>query len=219
LRALHRVRERLVSQRTAILNQIHAFLLERAVVVRQGLRFLRLGLPIILATRSDVLSPRILRLIEGLASDWRRPDERIDGLSQEIQAPARQDPACERLMTVPGIGPVISSNGSSDRQWCGVHEGTRLRRLARTGAKQISTGDRTLRGAISRRGNRYFRTLFVRAAWMVLVRIKDRGRYGLKAWIDDAKRECATMCWRSRWPTSLPALRGRFSTSSAPSNA
>src|SRR5262249_30525351 len=49
LQALHRVRERLVSQRTGIINQIRAFLLERGIAVRQGLRFLRAELPRILA--------------------------------------------------------------------------------------------------------------------------------------------------------------------------
>jgi transposase len=72
LQALHRVRERLVSQRTGIINQIRAFLLERAVAVRQGLRILRAELPIILVTRSDVLSARMLRVIEQLADDWIR---------------------------------------------------------------------------------------------------------------------------------------------------
>ena len=74
LQALHRVRERLVSQRTGIINQIRAFLLERGIAVRQGLRFLRAELPGILAKRSDVLSPRMLRVIEDLAGDWRRLD-------------------------------------------------------------------------------------------------------------------------------------------------
>src|SRR5881227_1697699 len=109
LQALHRVRERLVSQRTGIINQIRAFLLERGVAVRQGLRFLRAELPTILATRTDVLSPRMLRVIEELAGDWRRLDERIEGLSSEIEVLARRDVGCERLMTVPGIGPIISS--------------------------------------------------------------------------------------------------------------
>jgi transposase len=189
LQALHRVRERLVSQRTGIINQIRAFLLERGIAVRQGLRFLRTELPIILATRSNVLSPRMLRVIEELAGDWRRLDERIDGLSQEIEVLARQDPACERLMTVPGIGPIISSamvaaigngavfnKGRDFGAWLGVVP------------KQISTGDRTILGPISRRGNRYLRALFVQAAWVVLVRIKDWERYGLKAWIDAAKK-------------------------------
>jgi transposase len=109
LQALHRVRERLVSQRTGIINQIRAFLLERGVAVRQGLRFLRAELPRILAAPCDALSPRMLRVIEGLAGDWRRLDERIEGLSSEIEALARQDRGCERLMTVPGIEPIIAS--------------------------------------------------------------------------------------------------------------
>src|SRR3984893_13756234 len=106
LQALHRVRERLVGQRTGIINQIRAFLLERGVAVRQGLRFLRIELPGILAKRTDVLSPRMLHLIEGLADDWHRLDERIEVLSSEIGALACGDPACDRLMTVPGIGPI-----------------------------------------------------------------------------------------------------------------
>jgi transposase len=109
LKAPHRVRERLVSQRTGIVNQIRAFLLERGVAVRQGLRFLRAELPRILATPPDVLSPRIVRVIEGLAEDWRRLDTRIDHLSDEITVVARQDAGCERLVSVPGIGPIISS--------------------------------------------------------------------------------------------------------------
>src|SRR5467141_3885345 len=72
LQALHRVRERLVSQRTGIINQIRAFLLERGSAVRQGQRFPRAELPRILATPPDVLSSRMVRIIEDLAGDWRR---------------------------------------------------------------------------------------------------------------------------------------------------
>src|SRR5256884_2743817 len=68
LQAMHRVRERLVSQRTGIINQIRAFLLERGVAVRQGLRFLRSELPGILARPSDILLPRMARIIEDLAA-------------------------------------------------------------------------------------------------------------------------------------------------------
>ena len=72
--------------------------------MRQGQRFLCAELPRILATPLDVLSPRMLRIIEDLAGDWRRLDERVEGLSNEIEAIARQDTGCERLMSVPGIG-------------------------------------------------------------------------------------------------------------------
>src|SRR6059058_5201058 len=189
LQALHRVRERLVSQRTGIINQIRAFLLERGIAVRQGLRFLRAELPDILAKRTDVLSPRMLRIVEDLSGDWRRLDEPIEGLSSEIERLARQDKGCERLMTVPGIGPIISSAmvaaiGAGDAFLKGRDFGAWLGLVP----KQISTGDRTILGKISRRGNRYLRVLFVQAAWVVLVRIKNWEHYGLKSWIDAAKR-------------------------------
>src|SRR5262245_39593959 len=56
--------------------------------------------------------------------------------------------------------------------------------------KQISTGDRTILGSISKRGNRYLRALFVQAAWVVLVKVgpKHWQRYGLKSWIEAAKK-------------------------------
>jgi len=191
LQALHRVRERLVSQLTGIINQIRAFLLERGVAVRQGLRFLRAELPGILATRSDMLSPRMLRVIENLTEDWRRLDERIEDLSSEIETLARQDQGCARLMSVPGIGPIIASAmvaaiGTGDAFSKGRDFGAWLGLVP----KQISTGDRTILGGISRRGNRYLRTLFVQAAWVVLVRVgpKHWERYGLKSWIEAAKK-------------------------------
>src|SRR4029450_7151237 len=98
LQALHRVRERLVSQRTGTINQIRAFLLERGIAVRQGRLFLRAELPGILAAPSDALSSRMMRIIEELAADWRRLDERIEQLSSEIELLARSDAGCERLM-------------------------------------------------------------------------------------------------------------------------
>jgi transposase len=132
--------------------------------VRQGFRFLRAQLSGILATRSESLSPRMVRLIEDLAGDWSRLDERIEGLSCEIETLARRDAGCERLMSMPGIGPIISSaiNGS-DRHWRCIRQGPRLRRLVGLVPKQVWTGDRTLLGKISKRGNRYLR---VRAGGM-----------------------------------------------------
>ena len=185
------MRERLVSQRTGIINQIRAFLLEREIAVRQGLRFLRAELPDILAKRTDVLSPRMLRIVEDLSRDWRRLDERIEGLSSEIEALARQDQGCARLMSVPGIGPLISTAivaaiGTGDPFSKGRDFGAWLGLVP----KQMSTGDRTILGSISRRGNRYLRTLFVQAAWVVLVKVgpKQWERYGLKSWIEAAKK-------------------------------
>lgn len=188
LQALHRVRERLVSQRTGIINQIRAFLLERGIAVRQGRLFLRGALPSVLAAPSDALSPRMAQIIEDLAADWRQLDERIERLSSEIARLARNDAGCERLMSVPGIGPVISSAmvaaiGAGDTFSKGRDFAAWLGLVPR----QMSTGDRTILGSISKRGNRYLRALFVQAAWVVLVRPKNWERHGLKSWIDAAR--------------------------------
>jgi transposase len=189
LLALHRVRSRLVSQRTGVINQIRGFLLERGITARQGPSALRQMLPTVLGSRSDSLSPRVSRLVADLAEDWRRLDERIATVSAEINELAKQDDHCQRLMTVPGIGPLIASavvaaigTGGGFKQ--GRDFGAWLGLVPR----QESTGDRTILGRISKRGNKYLRTLFVQAAHVVLARRPHRARPGLWPWIEAAAR-------------------------------
>jgi transposase len=189
LQALHRVRSRLIGERTATVNEIRAFLLDRGIAVAQGIQRLRKALPDILATYTDVLSPRMIHAIIGLASDWRRLDERVEEVSTEIEVLAFKDAGCGRLMTVPGIGPIISSAtvatiGGGDMFTKGRDFGAWLGIVP----KQISTGDRTILGKISKRGNKYLRTLFVQAARVVLLKRVNWERYGLKAWIEAAQR-------------------------------
>src|ERR1700757_846177 len=133
----------------------------------------------------------MVRIVADLASDWRQLDERIEVVTDEIETLAKSDSSCRRIMTVPGIGPIISSamiaaigsgaafaRGRDFSAWIGLVP------------KQMSTGDRTILGSISRRGNRYLRKLFVQAAWVVLVKIRPEQweRYGLKSWIEAAKQ-------------------------------
>src|SRR5262249_38660322 len=108
LQALHRVRERLVGQRTGIINQIRAFLLERGVAVRQGLRYLRAELPGILATRTDVLSPRMLRIkawpgnagARGKASATASLDDPLRAARLHAQAGTKEQPSGTNKGTV-----------------------------------------------------------------------------------------------------------------------
>ena len=187
LLSLHRVRSRLVRQRTAIINQIRGFLIERGITVRQGPAPLRKALPEVLSSPPEALSPRMLRLIAELDEDWRRLDERLEALSAEIESLSEHDAACQRLMTVPGIGPIISSavvaaigTGSGFKQgrdfaaWLGLVP------------KQESTGDRTKLGRISKRGNKYLRTLFVQAAHVVLERRPAAAMRALWPWIEQS---------------------------------
>ena len=110
LQALHRVRERLVSQRTGIINQIRAFLLERSIACAREYVFTR-RMPPILATPPDVLSPRMVRIVEDLACDWRRLDERVEGLSNESK------PSLPRLQPVSGLWDPDRTPRPSGRQF------------------------------------------------------------------------------------------------------
>jgi len=189
LQALHRVRSRLISERTAVINQIRGFLLERGIPVRQGLRFLRQQLPEILAKRIDVLSPRMIRIVEDLSGDWRRLDERIDCVTEEIEVLAHGTESCRQLMTVPGIGPIIASamvatigngvafaKGRDFAAWLGLVP------------KQMSTGDRTILGRISKRGNRYLRMLFMQGARVILLRPANWAKHSFGAWLTAAAK-------------------------------
>jgi transposase len=126
---------------------------------------------------------------EDLALDWRGLDERIDGVSEEIERLARADVGAQRLMNMPGIGPIISSAMvAAIGTGATFSKGRDFAASLGLVPKQIFTGDRTILGAISRRGNRYLRVLFVQAAWVVLVRPKNWEHYELKTWIEAAKK-------------------------------
>jgi transposase len=161
LQALHRVRSRLISDRTAVINQIRSFLLERGIAVRQGLRFLRHQLPDLLATRTDVLSPRMVRIVEDLVGDWSHLDERIENVTNEIEALARDDASCRQLMTVPGVGPIIAS-----AMVAAIGNGTAF--------------------AKGKRGNRYLRTLFMQGARVILLRPANWAKHSFGPWLTAA---------------------------------
>src|ERR1700746_2593832 len=108
LQAWHRGRWRLVSRRTATINQIRAFLIEQGIAVRTGPRALRKSLFAILEDRKDEISPPTAKLLRDLYEDWCCLDERIETVTGEIEELSRAEAKCRQLMSVPGIGPLIS---------------------------------------------------------------------------------------------------------------
>jgi transposase len=185
LQALHRVRSRLIRNRTAVINQIRAFLLDRGIAVRQGYRHLRQALPDILSTETEKLSPMVSRLLQQLAEDCHRLDVRIDQATDEIKSVLAKSEACQRLMTVPGIGPIIAramvaligdgrafGKGRDFAAWLGLVP------------RQMSTGERTVQGRITTRGNSYLRTLFLQGAWVRLMRSKNWPKYRFGPWLE-----------------------------------
>ena len=184
LQALHRVRSRLVSRRTATINQIRAFLIEQGITVRTGAQALRKSLFAILQNREDEISPRMSSIIIGLYEDWLWLDERIDSLTKEIDKIAFVENNCQRLMSVPGIGPMIST-----AMVAAIGTGEAFERGRDFGAwlglvpRQFSTGGKPILGRISKRGSRYLRTLFVQAAHVILMRPHNWEKFSFGPWL------------------------------------
>src|SRR5215204_435838 len=105
VQVLHRVRDRLVGQRTSLTNQIRSILLERGIVVPQGRRSLLEALAV-LSSEPDGrrVGTRVQRLLDDMLDQWRALDARIKALDDEFAEMARNDPAARRLATIPGIG-------------------------------------------------------------------------------------------------------------------
>jgi transposase len=177
LQACHRVRSRLISRRTATINQIRAFLIEQGIAVRAGSRSLRNSLLEILRNRQGEISPRMHNLIMGLHEDWLRLDERIETVTSEI----------EKISQDAGVGPLISTAvvaavGSGEAFERGRDFGAWLGLVPR----QYSTGGRSLLGGISKRGSKYLRTLFIQAAKVILMRPHNWEKFSFGAWLQNA---------------------------------
>jgi len=189
LQALHRVRSRLVSRRTATINQIRAFLIEQGITVRRGAHALRHSLFAILQNRKDEISPRMNQIIVGLYEDWLWLDERIESTTNEIEMIARREDNCQTLMTVPGIGPMISTAmvaaiGTGEAFDRGRDFGAWLGLVPR----QYSTGGKPILGKISKQGCRYLRTLFVQASHVILMRPHNWAKFSFGPWLQQASQ-------------------------------
>src|SRR6202162_3907578 len=169
LQSLHRVRERWVMRRTAVVNQIRSLLLERGLTVPKGRSHLDEQLPRILEDAELNLSDSFRVLLAQLKLELEQLAARIEEMDRVIQKTAKENEACQRLTEIPGIGPVTATaliaavgNGSTFKKgrnlsaWMGIVPGEYT-----TGGKQKLLG-------ISKRGNKYLRRLFVQGARSVL---------------------------------------------------
>jgi len=109
LQALHRVRDRLVAQRTRVICQMRAFCLEYGIAMHQGVGKFKADLPRVLADEANDLTPAMRRLLGTLWEDVRALEARIAEATREIEALAAADDTARRLMTIPGIGPLAAT--------------------------------------------------------------------------------------------------------------
>jgi transposase len=183
MQSLHRTRDRLVGERTALINQLRAFLLERGAIVPQGRRKLEVHLETLLAAEQVVLSPRTRLLVEDQRAEWRELDRRIAAFDAEFAQAARADTTARLLTTIPGIGPInatalVAAVGRAET----FGRGRDLAAWLGLVPKQMTTGGKPKLLGISKRGNVYLRKMLIHGARAALPTLSSK-ETTLGAWL------------------------------------
>ena len=166
MQTLHRVRDQLVGERTALMNQIRAILLERGHVVPQGRARLAARLASLLDDEAATdLTPRMRTLVTDVRERWQFLDQRIAALDAEFSEQARSDESARRLTTIPGIGALNATalvaaigdvttfaRGRDLAAWLGLVP------------RQVTTGGRPKLVGITKRGSKYLRKMLIQGA-------------------------------------------------------
>jgi transposase len=108
LQSLHRGRERWVGRRTAVINQIRGFLLERGITIRKGRHHIEVSLPGILEDPENKLSGALRVLLEQLQLEMQYLQRQIEESDKLILRIANDLEPCRRLIAIPGIGPLTA---------------------------------------------------------------------------------------------------------------
>ena len=177
--------------RTAILFLL-GLLTEYGIVIPQGISYVRQRIPVILEDATNELSPMFRELLGELYDEMVHLDRRIQSLEIKLEALCNHNKACQRLLTIPGVGLLTATamvatigdisvfkNGRELAAWLGLVP------------RQHSTGGKLTLLGISKRGDSYLRTLLIhggRAVVRVAKQHQDR---------------------RSEWICKLEARRGR----------
>jgi transposase len=175
MQSLHRARDRLVAERTALINQLRAFLLERGITVPQGRRKLEVFLEELEAKEQERLSPRTRLLVEDLRAEWRELDRRISSFDDEFAAQARADETARLLTSIPGIGSLnatalVAAIGNA----ASFGRGRDLAAWLGLVPQQMTTGGKPKLLGINKRGNVYLRKMLIHGARAALPTLSKR---------------------------------------------
>jgi len=185
IQSLHRMRSLAVSRRTAQINQIRGLLLEYGIDIPKGRCHVREQLPCILENAENRLTDLFRTLLSDLYEELVHLDERIEEYEKKIKLIAQTNEQARRILTIPGIGPIVSTaliaaigdinmfkNGRELAAWLGLVP------------RQSSTGGKPRLLGISKRGDSYLRALLIHGARSILQHAE--------------KKTDRTNCWISR---------------------
>lgn len=186
LQAVHRIRERLVGERTAVIN--HPCIPDRVWSPCERRASLRRDLPGILEDAENGLSSRMRQLIASLRDHWHALEALVAQHTREIEFVAKRHDDCRRLVTVPGIGPLGATalvaavgNGAAFKK------GRELAAWLDLVPRQHSTGGKPTLLGISKHGNRYVRMLLIHGARSCLKSL-NRENHELGLWVTQLEK-------------------------------
>jgi transposase len=189
VQALHRLRERCVQMRTGLCNQIRGLVGEYGLVCGKGVPTLRRQIPMWLEDGENGLSDLFRRLLSESYQQLQAIDAHIDVYTRELERQGKQNEACQRLQTIPGFGPIVASVFHSQ-----VGHGEAYQRGRDVSAslglvpRQHSSGGKDTLLGISKRGDRYLRSLLVHGARAVVSRAENKDDR-LSRWINRVRAE------------------------------
>jgi transposase len=165
IQALHRVRERLIGERTALVNEVHGLLHEYGIVMPKGVAQFRQAVVGKLEAEKDKLTPLSQEMFWKLVEEFAALEKQLTYYQEKLEALATTHPECQRLMTIPGLGPLSATallaavsdasafkNGRQFAAWLGLVP------------RQHSTGGKERLLGISKRGDSYLRKLLIHGA-------------------------------------------------------
>jgi transposase len=173
IQAIHRIRERLVKERTALVNQIRGLLAEYGIVVSQGINKVRKKLPEILEDATNELSYLGRTLFNDLLTQLYNADHKVEEYDLKVKEICKTNETCKRLLSIPGVGNLTASAMVAAISDASVFKnGREMSAYLGLVPKQHSSGGKQRLLGISKRGDSYLRCLLVHGARSVVTRGK-----------------------------------------------
>lgn len=183
MQVLHGIRSRLVSNRTALVNSIRGYLMERGITIPQGISNICRKLPETLSSTTNELTDILVKELQSLYSEYLELNHKVKEYDKRIEQLCKSDESCAKLLKIPGVGfltasyvravignPLVFKNGRQFAAWVGLVP------------RQHSTGGKPRLLGISKRGDVYLRTLLIHGA-RNMVRYSEEKKDRLSIWV------------------------------------
>ncbi|MBI3773848.1 MAG: IS110 family transposase [Gammaproteobacteria bacterium] len=192
IQALHRLRQQRVKERTALCNQMRALVAEYGIVMNKGVAAVRRGIPELLEDAENGLSDRFRALLAQGYEQLGELEKHIDYYTRQVELHSRQNEQMRRLQALPGFGPIVSSVFAS-----AIGDGSAFKRGRDVSAslglvpRQHSSGGKDVLLGISKRGDKYLRSLLIHGARSVVIYAKNKDD-SLSRWINRIRERRGT---------------------------